>query len=405
MPLVTTTTSSSRPALNTSDRGTILFETDKNRLIVWSGSEWVVFNADSKIDPLFLNSRSAFVYYNRSASSENDAATLKMTPGSPLFAADAKEFSISMWFCTHLQVDPASTSTAGTGAIMAGGHSGGATRAYMGIQGRDRFKVKITDAQGSYFTRQYIHGNSDHPNGYGDMNAGEFQAPTILNDGNWHHVMIAGKYLEQDDEIPGLFAQNRVFRVWIDGQACSLYNNTGVYQGVDYKGTAGGHNVQNVWFRTNYTTYPLEFGTYGSGTGADGFAGWIDEVAMYDKFLTSDNVTAIHAAGAIADLKKEMPNYTPDNLVHYYRMGDDDGQLRANKETIETTLDSVVFNESNAYGGNNLTGFKKASSYTHFNSHVTPVLVDGPIFTNFAVDSNGNVSVPFPDAKVEYQNL
>lgn len=403
MPLVTTTTSSTRPALNTSDRGTILFETDNNRLIVWSGSEWVIFNPDSKIDPLFLNSRSAFVYYDRSASSENDSATLRMSPGSPMFADDAKEFSISMWFCTHLQVDPASTSTAGSGAIMAGGNSGGATRSYMGIQGRDRFKVKITDAQGTYFTRQHIYGNSDHPDGYGDMSTGEFQAPTILNDGNWHHVVIAGKYIEQDDDIPGLFAQNRVFRVWIDGQACSLLNNTGVYRGVDYKGTAGGQNVRNIWFRGDFTSNPLEFGTYASGTGADGFAGWIDEIAMYDKFLTSDNVTAIQAAGAIADLTKELPNYTPDNLVHYYRMGDDDGQIRANKETIETTHDTIAFDEETAYGGNNLTGLKLASGYTH--AHVTPVLVDGPIFTNFAVDANGDLSVPFPDAKSEYQNI
>lgn len=405
MPLVTTTTSSTRPALNSSHRGTILFETDHNRLIVWSGSEWVIFNPDSKIDPLFLNSRSAFVYYNRNPSSENDSATLRMSPGSPIFAGDAKEFSISMWFCTHLQIDPASTSTAGSGPIMAGGSGSGANRAYMGLNGRNGFRVKITDAQGSYHTRQFLHGNNDHPVGYGDMNTGDFQAPTILNDGNWHHVVIAGRYIEQDDEIPGLFAQNRVFRVWIDGQACSLLNNTGVYYGVDYKGTAGGHNVNNVWFRGNYTSYPLEFGTFPESVNSDGFAGWIDEVAMYDKFLTSDNVTSIHAAGAIADLKMEMPNYSPDNLVHYYRMGDDDGQIRENKETIQTTFDSVAFNEANAYGGNNLTGLKIYSSYSYPSSHVTPVLVDGPIFTNFAVDSNGNISVPFPDAKAEYQNI
>ena len=403
MPLVTTTTSITRPALNTSDRGTLLFETDTNRLVVWTGGQWVLFTPDSRIDPLFINNRSAFVYYDRSQSSENDSATLRMNPGSPLFASDVHEFGFSIWVCSYADINYASTSTQGLGPIMAGGNSGGANRAYVGISGKDRIQIKITDAQGSYYTRQTARGDDNQPTGYDNIADGQFQSPVHLNDGKWHHIVVSGKYVAFDSEIEDFVEGNRIFRAWVDGEACALYNNPGVYQGVDYKHRAVNTSMVNIWANAPWSTNPLEIGTYGSTTGMDGFSGWVDELALFKKYLTNEEVAAIYSGGTVADLTQPLPNYEPTKLFHYFRMGDDDGSLREDKEVITTTFDSVELDQTTGAGGQRLNGLKIFSGYTH--AHLTPILTNGPIFTSFTLAADGSTTTPFPDAKAEYDYL
>lgn len=401
MPLITTVTSSTRPALNTSHRGTILFETDTNRMIVWSGAEWVVYMPDASVDPLFLNSRSAFIYYDRNRSSENDHVGLKIPTAAPFISRNSarQELSFSMWFCSMMNIPEGDSSTSGLGAIAGGGS--GANRAWFGPTTRNGFFIQMTDAQGSYFTRNsanlYVNNNGKYTLPLHETLAdgvSTFQTPKTLNDGNWHHVALSMKRVQEDDEIPSLYQGNRVFRVWIDGQACPN-GASGKYIATDSKEFTYTNGVFDI--NSGITATGFSFGAYPNSTSSDGFAGWIDEVGIYNKMLTSEQVAEIYAGGAVANLRDKHS----DMLMHYYRMGDSDGVVRENKELITTTSDSIPFDETTGFGGMDLVGWKQYSGQTH--ERMVPELA-GPIFTNFAVGPDGQTSIPFPDAKEEYED-
>ena len=202
------------------------------------------------------------------------------------------------------------------------------------------------------------------------------------------------KRVQEDDEIPSLYTGNRIFRVWIDGQAC-VVGDTGKYIGVDHKEFSESNGVFDGGL--NFATNPFSFGAHRNNYGNSAFAGWIDEVGIYNKMLTSEQVTEIYAGGAVANLRD---NYS-DMLMHYYRMGDSDGVVRENKELITTTSDSIPFDEATGFGGMDLTGWKQ---YSGQNFSRNPPKLAGPIFTSFAVGPDGQTSIPFPDAKEEYED-
>jgi Leucine-rich repeat (LRR) protein len=59
----------------------------------------------------------------------------------------------------------------------------------------------------------------------------------------------------------------------------------------------------NVSFAQNYGTLPLYFGTSGQSSFDRKFAGTLDEVSLYNRALTSNEVSAIYAAGAAGKCK------------------------------------------------------------------------------------------------------
>lgn len=75
----------------------------------------------------------------------------------------------------------------------------------------------------------------------------------------------------------------------------------------------------------SYNTYGFSIG-YVSQSNANYFNGVIDEVAIWSSALSSSEIPDIQASNAPIDLRSDNGNYTSSsNLIHYWRMGDNNG--------------------------------------------------------------------------------
>lgn len=117
---------------------------------------------------------------------------------------------------------------------------------------------------------------------------------TGLNDGNWHHIVFTWK-----------------------GNAIPVASDLKIY--VDGNLETPSVLLDNLT-ATIVSTASLNFGARNDGS--DGYwAGTLDEVAVYDKELSSVEVTEIFNEGAANDLSSLG---SVSNLVGWWRMGDDD---------------------------------------------------------------------------------
>ena len=130
--------------------------------------------------------------------------------------------------------------------------------------------------------------------------------PTGLNDGRWHHVV----WTTDGTTAAGVTC-------YVDGSA------------------VGTTTSSDTLSATIVSTGPLNLASRTNGTGV--YAGDLDEVAVYDKELTSGEVTAIYNGGLPNDLSQLS---SASNLVGWWRMGEGD--------TFPTLRDSGV-------AGTNLT--------------------------------------------------
>lgn len=141
--------------------------------------------------------------------------------------------------------------------------------------GSTRYAVNIKDIYGIYTNSGKIFGTSRISGAFKSVGS-----IATYNDGQWHHV---------------LFVKNATNQLlYIDG---SLENST----------TDGGTSLG--------TTNDARLG--GRYTGANTYAGNLDEVAIWDSDQSA-NVSNIYASGSVIDLS----TYSP---LGYWRMGDSDG--------------------------------------------------------------------------------
>ncbi|HEX5218115.1 MAG TPA: LamG-like jellyroll fold domain-containing protein [Verrucomicrobiae bacterium] len=112
---------------------------------------------------------------------------------------------------------------------------------------------------------------------------------------------------------------NDVFRFVVSsatGQSVSIHSTTLISTGVWYHVAAvrGSNFMQiyvngvlerqtNVTFAQNYGSLPLYFGTSGQASWDRRFKGDLDEVALYDRALSSNEIAAVFAAGAAGKCK------------------------------------------------------------------------------------------------------
>ena len=73
-------------------------------------------------------------------------------------------------------------------------------------------------------------------------------------------------------------------------------------------------NQANVTFAQNYGNYPLYFGTSGETYWDHKLNGLLDEVALYNRALSSDEIAAIYAAGAAGNAATALRQFVGGTL-------------------------------------------------------------------------------------------
>ena len=118
---------------------------------------------------------------------------------------------------------------------------------------------------------------------------------SIENDGNWHHVVLVCDKLGNDDSI-----------LYIDGSAKETISGVGTLSGTLAQAKIGQNADDGAFFN-----------------------GSIDEIAIWNRAITADEVTAINNAGVSKD-PVDMTGEYKQNLIAYYRFEEKGGTVAFN---------------------------------------------------------------------------
>ena len=116
-----------------------------------------------------------------------------------------------------------------------------------------------------------------------------------LNDGNWHHIVAT---YNANTRANGMF-------VYVDGSVLAQANNEGGEYGDEYMNNSGQAVLIGKWDGNSNV-----------------MIGYIDEVSVWEKALSSSEVSAIYNSGVPTDLSEHS---AASDLVSWWRMGDNDG--------------------------------------------------------------------------------
>src|SRR5436190_929947 len=124
----------------------------------------------------------------------------------------------------------------------------------------------------------------------------------------------------------------------------------------------------NVSFAQDYGNWPLYFGTTGQSAWDHKFAGWLDEVCLYNRTLSAGEINGIYIAGAAGKCKGVILTVQPQ--------------------------DRTVLVGSNAFFSVSATGFGALSYQWHFNGVALPAATGtGLALSNVQPANSGNYTV------------
>ena len=154
-------------------------------------------------------------------------------------------------------------------------------------------------------------------------------------------LMYMGSNIESDNyNFMGLDDDNLKAVNRLDGGTVTYLDSTSLSTGTWYHvamvRSASGENIKiylnaslirNSDSSYNATDFSFDSELFICGWWSGGYTldGNVDEVAIWNAVLDSDNITAIYNSGAPTDLTTDSGNYDmSSNLILYLRMGDDD---------------------------------------------------------------------------------
>ena len=195
-----TTTSETRPA--DPPPGTILLETDTQRMIVWDGSGWQLYLPDGRQHPEFGNSRSIYVQSNFTASSVRKYFQVATHASAPTLQVGVHTVSTSLWFCFHTN---SNTGAENGGYLFTSGSTAEVAADSIGQTGLPRTALEIIDDE-VHLSIEY------HASGQFNF---DFQNPagTSLADGNWHHLV----FVSEINPKFNVNTHNMQFQLFFDG--------------------------------------------------------------------------------------------------------------------------------------------------------------------------------------------
>ena len=242
MAKLNTVTSSTRPASPAA--GETYFETDTNKIIVWTGSAWTEIVSDTA--PSFTGNT-----YSIDLDGTDDYFSTGFAPSS----IGTGDYSISWWFNVEsgATVDHPYFFTFG-----ATSGSGTATYQGCGLTGRsgNGYKIRVNNNYSSSYTQTASSSTSD------------------IVAGTWYHMLFVR-----------------------DGNTITLYKNGSSL--ITLSNSNVGLNDLSLGsdFRVGYL----------HNSNSLFFTGLIDEFAIFNSALTSSNATAIYNSGVPADLASYSP--------------------------------------------------------------------------------------------------
>ena len=259
MATLNTVTSSTRPASPAA--GEAYFETDTNKIIVWTGSEWTEIVSDNA--PSFSNT------YSVDLDGSNDSIDAASDPGLSVY-------TMSFWIKTSQS----------TFAFLVSGFGGGTgAGAYRNESG-----IRINTAAGRLLEYQDYNTGGSNRIMAGNLVSGD------VNDGAWHHVAmvyVPSGYTTTTGTASG---NGEGFKLFLDGTRV----DTTLVGSFDLPTTVPEFKVGREGRRALYF-----------------YNGLIDEVAIFGSSLSDSDITAIYNSGTPADLSSYSPTL-------WWRMGDDD---------------------------------------------------------------------------------
>lgn len=243
--------------------GDAYFETSSDKIVVWTGTAWTEIASDNA-PASFTNT------YSLSFDGTNDYGQ-----SSYVASSSATALSYSFW------MKSSNTTSAMTFGVSDA--TTGTTKSFrlLGHPTSKNFFLIISDGTGNYV-------NTSLPSSI----TGTYN----VRDDLWHHMVLT--------------VNGTSFKAYIDGgdasiNASNTSNNEGTaFTATSTKSYSGGSD--------NYVV-----GRNGSNNGYY-FDGLLDEVAIFEKELSSSEVRAIYNGGVPDDLSSYSPNI-------WWRMGDNDG--------------------------------------------------------------------------------
>lgn len=263
-----TVTSSTRPASPVA--GKAYYETDTNKVIVWTGSEWTELVSD--YTPSFSNT------YSLSFDGTDDY----MDCSSTFTSLWSGSFSISLWLKTPGSFASGVDNYLGNDFVVGQGY----------IEFRQR-QVSSSTANIEFFLGNSITGSSP----YGSYGA---ETAAVLNANSWYHLVLTADRPSSGTTTATLY---------INGSPTTLTNLLGFLSTLP---NAGGTWSNNTLIAARNTA------SSGSGAGELNLDGHLDEMAFFNSVLTSSDVSTIYNSGVPDNLSSLSP-------VNWWRMGDNDG--------------------------------------------------------------------------------
>lgn len=434
-----TTTLSERPT--DAPPGTLLLETDTNRMIVWDGSAWQLYLPDGVQSPGFDNNRSVYVQSTFTSSSVPKYFQLATPTGSLSLQPDVHTLSMSLWFCFH---ENSNTGNETGGYIFTTASTSEVDHAtYYGAAGLPRSTLRVESDKLEFIIQYHASGafNFSYQN----------PAGTTLVDGNWHHVVLVSE-INSTFKANGTQPSMYQVKCWIDGAPAGIYGTFGNDAAITGFSDTNAHGISiplgtsnlpmydsNASFDTasgltgsvqwklpndNYTRYahdstisatqnalmgagPSQFQrdrfvlgmpptTSGSHLSKYNYGFWIDEFAIWETSLTSSEIASIYSGGAVINLQAASANYqSHGDLKHWWRMGDD--------ETSTPSINTVVTGVKDSVTGTNCED-RSRDGNTAYSAKTGYPQITGPIFTDFSVKGDGTTGAT-PDAETAYDGI
>jgi len=283
MSTLTTHTTASR---DTPSTGLCKFNTTSKAIEVSDGSNWLVYQNDGILLPTVADNYSLLL----------DGTDDYLTTSHHFSDIFDGSFSISMWIKT-----PSSFTGRGSDDLMAN---------YAGtlVNGKGYMEFRTVEVSSTtaklvmYFEESYT-GNF--------LQVSDIQTGAVLNNSSWHNIVFTA-----DRPVSGTATP----KIYVDGVSQSLTSAGGTFP------LAGGTWDQDLYL-----------GGRGGGSPIP-FLGNMDNIALFDKVLTANEVDTIYKSGGGGDLSQL-------DVQHWWKMEEGTGTTVADSGEASTTY-TATFNSA-----------------------------------------------------------
>lgn len=278
--------------------GKAYFETSTNKFIVYSGSAWVEFDSDG-----------TGAYFANQYSLSFDGSDY-LDPGSNAFdSVLSSSFTISLWYKSPSAFPQGDPTWGWSGAFLA--------NQFISQKGVLDLRLNSLNSSSDATIEIYY---SPYTGSSGNYNMlGQVTTSTVISPNTWYSIIWTA------DRSSGQST------LYIDGNSTTLTTVGSFLSSVPAGSFSADSNI----------TIGMRNGSSSGASSGDLFlTGGLDEVAIFNSALTSEQVASLIDSSGANPVPADLSSFINNGLAAWYRMGDDSSDTFVNGGSVSSITDS-----------------------------------------------------------------